>query len=509
MNTFRKPRVCCFLDEFSYYCFLPECKELVPLHPATCFFVLKNETFDFFLCESVWNAFESGFSLGSKFPEKRRESYLLLKDIIDFLKKKGVPTVFWNKEDNLHFYFFLQYAKLFDYIFTTDKRMIEKYKKTCKQAKKIETLMFAAQPFIHNPISKKKIFLGDIFFAGKWYDFPERKKELMQLLKLPSIIKLDIYDREYDGKHSKFPFFLHKRLKKGLSYLDMIKTYKKYPFMINVNSVKNSPTMFSRRVPEALLCGTSVISFPSESIRNYFPGVYFCRNNIELLKIWNYFTTHPEHRKKNCHLSKRNILKNHTYFHRMKTICKVLSLPVPYQNNKTMVIKIYKKEKNELLEKDMREQTLSHSETSFFLNKEDVQEDVWNKLFFLISKKELKEKNISFVAFVFPGSRYGKNYLLDNVLTFQYCKCFVVGKAKNNLIKENCYVKSNQIHPHSIMVSLNGDKDVRKEIFLYICYLLQNYLEEVNETKKKINLIFYSGDCYNFVPGGKEYKNIY
>ena len=43
-----------------------------------------------------------------------------LNKLIKYVKDRGLKTVFWNKEDPINYDIFIQSAKKFDYIFTSD-----------------------------------------------------------------------------------------------------------------------------------------------------------------------------------------------------------------------------------------------------------------------------------------------------------------------------------------------------------------------------------------------------
>ncbi|WP_139019775.1 glycosyltransferase, partial [Bacillus wiedmannii] len=77
---------------------------------------------------------------------------------------------------------------------------------------------------------------------------------------------LEIFDRNYEKNkkglmpNHRFPERFDPYIKGSLKYYEIDKAYKGYKVMINVNTVKQSPTMFSRRVFEGLACGTPVVS---------------------------------------------------------------------------------------------------------------------------------------------------------------------------------------------------------------------------------------------------------
>lgn len=503
----KKPTVLCILDEFSFNCFKPECEKLIPLNQKIWKEQIKENKIDFLLCESAWKPIGSNFVIGVYNQRQRRILYNNLKKITLYIKSLGIPTVFWNKEDNKHYNHFKLFATLFDYIFTTDNRTLSFYKKDCKEAKSINVLTFGAQPIIHNPIKiDKNKYEGDIFFAGGWYNFPARVQELTELLQLPLSIKLHIYERGFNGKNSKFPIKFKYRIKKGISYVEMSKKYKKYPIMLNVNSVKGSQTMFSRRVPEALLCGITVVTSPSLSISRLFPHVFICYTREHLEKIIINLIKNNEFRDEHNHNGRRSILQYHTYFNKMKQICETIGIQPP--KYKTGVINLYVTSSNQihnqLLLDDIRQQNYSDVICNIEASNSEIFTKILNDLFFFRKLPDGSiNNNIGFICLFYSGSRYESNYLLDMILSYQYFEDIdIIGKAcinvwENNKIKllspdlEHRYTTN--INPHTTTISLAGDFEKKEKKIKY----LKNILNSSDTLVE--NLKIYSTDRYNFV----------
>ena len=68
-----------------------------------------------------------------------------LNKLIKYVKDRGLKTVFWNKEDPINYDIFIQSAKKFDYIFTSDSNIIPKYVEDCGHDR-IYPLEFACEP---------------------------------------------------------------------------------------------------------------------------------------------------------------------------------------------------------------------------------------------------------------------------------------------------------------------------------------------------------------------------
>ena len=126
---------------------------------------------------------------------------------------------------------------------------------------------------------------------------------MMHKLLEPAIeFGLDIYDRNYgtpQAKHYRFPDRYQPYVRGALPYNEMVKAYRRYKVFLNVNTVSDSPTMFSRRVFELLACGTPVVSSRARGIEEVLGEGVVClaksaqdvHNHLEMLlnnpRAWN------------------------------------------------------------------------------------------------------------------------------------------------------------------------------------------------------------------------------
>lgn len=195
-----------------------------------------------------------------------------LRNIIDRAKSLNIPTIFWNKEDPVHFNSFRIPAAFFDHVFTTDANMIPSYFRSDGSVNStVSSLPFFAEPAIHNPLPSDMVYEHSVSFAGTYYGdrYKKRSGELMRILNAAVPHGLTIYDRQHlipDSAYQ-FPESMHPHLVAGVSYEDVLKVYKAHPVNINVNSVADSPTMFSRRVVEIAASGALVASGLGRGIR--------------------------------------------------------------------------------------------------------------------------------------------------------------------------------------------------------------------------------------------------
>nr|WP_304441070.1 hypothetical protein [Ignatzschineria sp. F8392] len=93
-----------------------------------------------------WNRWKFKIAAYPDYPERNNDK---LKELVARAKDLGIPTVFWNKEDSVHFDRFIDSAKFFDHVFTVDETCIPRYKAVMGQDASVHSLMFAVQPKFH------------------------------------------------------------------------------------------------------------------------------------------------------------------------------------------------------------------------------------------------------------------------------------------------------------------------------------------------------------------------
>jgi FkbM family methyltransferase len=264
-SRLKEVRVAAIMDEFTHGSFQYECN-LLQLTPAHWQSELAAFQPELLFIESAWRGKDELW--GSKVGHMSQE----VTGIVQWCREHKVPTVFWNKEDPVHFEMFLSTAKLFDFVFTTDIECIHRYKAGLGHDR-VYLLPFAAQPRVNNPI--EKYARKDAFcFAGAYYlRYPERTHDLGNfIVNLPEFRPVEIYDRNF-GKSDpnyQFPDEYRPFIVGNLPYAEIDKAYKGYRYAINLNSIKQSQSMFARRAYELLASNTITVSNYSRGIRLMF-----------------------------------------------------------------------------------------------------------------------------------------------------------------------------------------------------------------------------------------------
>lgn len=334
-KSFPGLRVGVILDEFSLRAWTPEF-ETVLLTPKGWRKELQVEPIDLLLVESAWAGNHGAWQYqltGSQAPRQD------LVELVEFCQQQSVPTVFWNKEDPAHFDDFIDTAKLFDVVFTTDVTLLPTYREVLGHDR-VDSLSFAAQPSIHNPIRIRGLEQSeDIAFAGMYFDhkFPERKAQMKLLFDAAiSVVnreryKFDIFSRHHGGNENyQFPSPYNEYVVGALPYEKMLAAYRNYKVFLNVNSVTDSPSMCARRVFEILASGTPVVSGESTAIPRFFDSkqVPVVTDEQTAAHVLRTVLNSHQARDRMVHTAQREIWNHHTYAHRAEKIFDAAGLHV-------------------------------------------------------------------------------------------------------------------------------------------------------------------------------------
>lgn len=271
--------------------------------------------------ESAWNGNSGNWQyqfVGSSGPRERAL------DMLRSARDRGIPTVFWNKEDPPHFDEFLPFAQHFDYIFTTEGALVGAYREAAPQAQ-VGVLPFAAQPRIHHPIHQHPTARGEVAFAGQYFrdKFPERREQMDYLFAAAAGFDFKIYSREVGSKSSyAFPEPYEKFIVGSLPYDMMLDAYRSFRVFLNVNSVPNSETMCARRVFELSACKTSVLSAPTPAIEAFYATdeVFMAADVSEARDMLKVLLGDEEYRRRSAHRAWRRTLTHNTYSSRFAQV---------------------------------------------------------------------------------------------------------------------------------------------------------------------------------------------
>ncbi|MCF8210001.1 MAG: glycosyltransferase [Rhodoferax sp.] len=363
--------------------------------------------------------------------------------------------MFWNKEDPVHFERFLITASLFDVVFTSDMACIAHYKRALGH-NNVHVLPFACQPAVHHPLEQTQR-LPMASFAGSYYlRYPHRTRDLRSVLDaVRQLMSVDIFDRYFQSADTnyRFPPEYNSMVKGTLQVAEMHRAYKSYAFGINMNTVKQSASMFARRVFELLGSGTVVLSNESVGVRGFFGDVVLCSDSTPDLVQRLAPLVHDEvQRARQALAGVRAVMQQHTYAHRLDAIAhRVLGKvgflqplpPILILANADTLEQVAALVKHALHQshKDWRMvlavPAAIHSQAVAFSQDARVSVLPWDalqglSLFTVAQRLAWDDPNCEpahWVSGWLAQDYYGPNYLLDMALATRYTQASVLGKA--------------------------------------------------------------------------------
>lgn len=437
-----RPRVACIMDNFTYSSYSPEANffQLTPEHWQQ---ELEEFKPGFLFIESAWRGKDELW--GSKVGHKSQE----VQGIVAWCNQRSIPTVFWNKEDPVHFETFLNTAKLFDFVFTTDLDCIHRYKAALGHDS-VYFLPFACQPAITNPVEtyqRKDAFC----FAGAYYvRYPDRTRDLETFVEeFPKFKPLEIYDRNYgkEDPNYQFPESSQPYIVGTLPFSEIDKAYKGYRYAINLNSIKQSQTMFARRVYELLGCNTITVSNFSRGVRLMFGELVVTSDSgSEIVRRLEELESCAENADKFRHAGLRKILSEHTYTARLDYILskitgKLHEHPLPEYTVASLVNSA--QELSNTLDNVARQNhgparlvvvtgagiTPDEAEAQLVRTPAGLATECLS----LASLEGMALKHLAkpahWLAAFSPNDYYGPNYLLDMALATRFTEALIIGKA--------------------------------------------------------------------------------
>lgn len=394
--------------------------------------------------ESAWNGNQNSwqYRIGSYANPPGKELF----DAVAEFKSRKLPTVFWNKEDPVHFDKFKNAAKEFDYIFTSDEGSIPAYQKISKA--QVFALPFAADSSVNNPINSTER-QDKVCFAGSYYAnrFIERRNDQLMLLESALPYGLDIYDRNAGNanKDFHFPEQFADCIRGSLPYDKMNQAYKQYRLFLNVNSVIDSKTMFSRRVFELLASGTPIVSTPSVGIDEFFGQdlVWTVKNKVEAQEAIHTLLNNQEEWRKRSLMGIRKVFTEHTFQDRFSSILQIVGINEANNKLPQILCCIEAKESSDI---DTLKSIINNQYKAnkfelvpfVILRNQKLQTELPNvvsknePIFQLIGQYLQRNQAVSFVSLFANNNIYGKYYLLDLYLATLYANAQIISKPKQD-----------------------------------------------------------------------------
>ncbi|MCD0501725.1 CgeB family protein [Bordetella petrii] len=242
---------------------------------------------DLLFVESAWKGKRNSWRYKiASYPEFPERNNVALQKVVSYAKERGIKTFFWNKEDGVHYDRFIDSAELFDHIGTVDSTCLERYRTDLGPDKPVSVLMFAVQPKFHCvALEDTRHFVGEASFVGSYSThLHERRRQWQDMMfEVFAPMGLDIYDRNSDRSSFvyRYPLMPGMRVYPGVKNQKTAHIYRKYRYCLNVNTIENSPTMFSRRLIEIMAVGGVAITTDSQAVQELFSSYCYSFSSRE------------------------------------------------------------------------------------------------------------------------------------------------------------------------------------------------------------------------------------
>ncbi len=319
-------------DELTYIALKNEVsiQAITPVNYKT---VLSRWKPDLLMVESAWQGYGNTWKFKiASYRLRPWKNNIALKRVVRYAKELGIPTVFWNKEDSVHFDRFIKSARLFDHIFTVDENAVPKYRAVVDSQVSVNTLMFAVQPQIHH-FSGFDFKYNQANFIGSYSTHIHERRREWQHMMFESVCRsglgLTIYDRNSErlSENYRYPELPCIEINPAISYMETAQIYKDYTLSLNVNTIEDSPTMFSRRLIEILACGGVAVTNPTLATETMFEGYCHVVSTEEEMQELFYRVNKfglNEQDKEMAKAGAEYVAKYHTWRHRLEEVINVI-----------------------------------------------------------------------------------------------------------------------------------------------------------------------------------------
>ena len=267
-------RVGIIADEFLAKSFTGTA-ELVHVTPST--FEADLQRIDILLVTTAWRGQGNEWSELPKKDSATRQ--LLVQDIIPMAQSRGIPVIFYSKEDPPNFVTFVDIAVHCDAILTSAEESCGRYAELVPSDVPIDVLPFGVSHAHHNPMGCMRFRERIWSFAGSWHNhkYPGRRSAGQRIFTgvIDSGQDLLIFDRNFalSKERYRFPEWMVPYLHPSIPHDDLLNLQRMLPVAINLNSVQNSQTMFANRAIELQAMGTFVLSNYNAGLNSQFPHI--------------------------------------------------------------------------------------------------------------------------------------------------------------------------------------------------------------------------------------------
>ena len=271
MKPFSQLKIALISDNLTRDSLSHECK-IANVTPENYGLIFQFWKPDILFVEATWRGFFNRWRFKiATYPDRHRKKNNALERVVTAARKQGIPTVFWNREDGVHFDRFIDSAMLFDAVLTVDEAMLPRYKECLPDGVPVDVMEFSVQPAIHHPTNEPAQHRGS--FVGSYsLVHPERKKWQDMTFSAANPLGLDVYDRNSNRRNSqyRFPDYDWIKVMPAVSFAKTADIYRSHMVNLNVNTITGSKSAYSRRLVEIMACGTLAVTNNTLAVQTLF-----------------------------------------------------------------------------------------------------------------------------------------------------------------------------------------------------------------------------------------------
>ena len=376
--------------------------------------------------------------------------------VIRYANDRNITTIFQTIEDPTNYERYLPIAKECDYIFTTDKDCIPKYKVDTGNCN-VFLLEYGVNPAFHNPIGMRKKYeesmqskydRSSVFFAGSWMDrYKNRCRDITLIFNgvLDSGTNLVVADRNVEVKLPgyKFPKRFRPFVIPAIDHTALQKVHKLFDFNVNINTVQDSSTMCAMRVYELQALGCLMLSNYSLAVSEIFPGLFMINNREEVGEILKKYSEIDLYQMQVENL--RDVMTDKTVFDRLNYIFEKCGVNYVFPEQSVIVL---------------CEEKTEHICYMFEQQKYD------KKTLMTMEQYRFSGTSDGFIACFRDDYEYDEYYLTDMLNAFKYCDVDYVTKDTTCIGAEYDFIE--------------GKADIYVSVFKSTCF---SHISELYDDK--------------------------
>lgn len=314
-SAFENLKIALVADDLTRTALSHEC-QITDITPRNFRRVLSQWKPDFLLVEATWRGYKDSWRYRiASYPDHPKRNNDALRKLVDFARELSIPAIFWNREDGVHFDRFIASARLFDRVLTVDENMIPSYRAALGSDAKLGTLMFAASNQLHfatfeEPL-QRSVFVGS--YSTNIHDRRRAWQDLAFEAARP--LGLTVYDRNSKRRaaHYRYPGYPWIEVRPAVRHDLTPSIYRSHLVNLNVNTITDSATAFSRRLVEVLSCGGFVLSNETKAVSTHFAEFCLASDDPECLN--EFFAVTAKHGLSNQYEAMRRAAADHVSRH--------------------------------------------------------------------------------------------------------------------------------------------------------------------------------------------------